>query len=352
MRPFTYTALPTRVVFGVGVLDQLMDEIERLAVQRVLVLCTREQRTAAEDVARRIDGRVVGIYDHAVMHTPIEAAKDARAVAVQLQADCCVAIGGGSTTGLAKAIALTSSLPIVAIPTTFAGSEMTPLQGITAEGVKKTVRDLRMLPRAVIYDPQLLATLPAHLAGASGMNGIAHCVEALYAREANPVTSLMAEEGIRALSRNLPVVVREPGNLEACGEALYGACLAGICLGTVGMALHHKLCHTLGGSFGLPHAQTHAVVLPHATHYNRDATPEAMQRIARALGSTDASGGLYDLAGAVGTPLSLKALGMREEDLERAADIAACDPYWNPRPIERADIRVLLQDAWEGRRPE
>jgi alcohol dehydrogenase class IV len=351
MRAFTYTALPTRVVFGVGALDKLGDEIERLGAQRALVLSTPEQRASAEDVARRIGSRATGIYAKAVMHTPIETAEDARRVAAQLQADCCVAIGGGSTTGLGKAIALTSSLPILAIPTTFAGSEMTPIQGITADGVKKTVRDLRMLPKTVIYDPTLLLTLPARIAGPSGINGIAHAVEALYAQDTNPITSIMAEESIRALAHSLPTVVREPQNLEARAEALYGAWLAGLCLGTVGMALHHKLCHTLGGSFNLPHAETHTIVLPHATRYNAPAAPQAMQRIARALGVQDAASGLYDLAVAVDAPLSLEAIGMPKEGIDRAADLAVTNPYWNPQPLERGAIRALLQAAWEGRRP-
>jgi alcohol dehydrogenase class IV len=351
MRAFTYTALPVRVVFGAGALEKLGEEIERLGARRALVLSTPEQRASAEDIARRIGARAAGVYDKAVMHTPIESAEAARQVAAQLDADCCIAIGGGSTTGLGKAIALTSSLPILAIPTTFAGSEMTPIQGITADGVKKTVRDLRMLPKTVIYDPQLLLTLPARIAGPSGMNAIAHAVEALYAQEANPITSLMAEESIRALAQSLPAVVREPQNLEARAEALYGAWLAGLCLGTVGMALHHKLCHTLGGTFNLPHAETHTVVLPHATRYNAQAAPEAMQRIARALRAADAAGGLYDLAHAIGAPLSLQALGMPQDGLDRAADLAVTNPYWNPQPLERGAIRALLQAAWEGRRP-
>ena len=351
MRAFVYTALPMRVVFGEGALDKLGEEIERLGAQRALVLSTPEQRSSAEDVARRLGARAAGIYDKAVMHTPIESAEAARRVAAELKADCCVAIGGGSTTGLGKAIALTSALPILAIPTTFAGSEMTPIQGITEGGVKKTVRDLRMLPKTVIYDARLLLSLPARIAGPSGINGIAHCVEALYAQEANPVTSLMAEEGIRALAHSLPQVVHEPQNLEARGEALYGAWLAGLSLGLVGMALHHKLCHTLGGTFNLPHAETHTIVLPHATQYNAQAAPEAMARITRAMGTQDAAGGLYDLAKTIGAPLALKDIGMPADGLDRAADLAVTNAYWNPRPLERAAIRELLQAAWEGRRP-
>lgn len=351
MKPFVYNALPARVVFGIGAVDRLNEEVERLGAQRALVLSTPEQRSSAEDIARRLGSRAAGVYDKAVMHTPIEAAEAARRVAAELKADCCIAIGGGSTTGLGKAIALTSSLPILAIPTTFAGSEMTPIQGITADGVKKTVRDLRMLPKTVIYDPNLLLSLPAQIAGPSGINAIAHAVESLYAQDANPITSIMAEESIRALALSLPTVVSQPGNVEARAQALYGAWLAGAVLGSLGMALHHKLCHTLGGTWNLPHAQTHTIVLPHATRYNASHAPEAMQAIARALGTDDAARGLYDLAKAIGAPLALKDIGMPESGLDRAADLAVSNPYWNPRPLDRAALRELLQAAWEGRRP-
>ena len=356
MRAFVYNGQPSRVVFGRGALEKLGAEIERLGAKRALVLSTPEQRASAEDVSRRLGARSAGVYAKAVMHVPIETAEAARAVAKELNADCCVAVGGGSTIGLGKAIALTSELPILAIPTTFAGSEMTPIYGITAQGQKKTGRDARVLPKTVIYDPQLTMTLPAKIAGPSGMNAIAHCVEALYAEDANPITSLMAEEGIRALARSLPKVVSDPADLEARAEALYGAWLAGACLGNVGMAIHHKLCHTLGGSYNLPHAETHTVILPHAVQYNRDAASDAMARIARALGGNgaaggDPAGGLYDLARNIGAPLSLDAIGMKAEALDDAAQLATQNPYYNPRPIEYAAIRQLLQNAWEGRRP-
>jgi maleylacetate reductase len=164
----------------------------------------------------------------------------------------------------------------------------------------------------------------------------------------------MAEEGIRALAADLPRVVARPGDIEPRAGALYGAWLAGICLGTVGMAIHHKLCHTLGGSYNLPHAETHTVILPHAVAYNRAAAPEAMARITRALAASatpDAAQALYDLARALGAPSSLRALGMKEESLDEAAHLATQNPYYNPRPIEPAAIRRLLDDAWAGRRP-
>jgi maleylacetate reductase len=214
-----------------------------------------------------------------------------------------------------------------------------------------------VLPKTVLYDPTLTVSMPPMLSATSGMNSIAHCVEALYSKDANPIVSMLAEEGIRALATGLPVVVREPANLEARSSALYGAWLGGISLGAVGMALHHKLCHTLGGSFNLPHAETHTVVLPHATAYTASASPEAMSRIARALGAESAdpslaAPGLFDLAASLGAPTSLAALGLKAADLDKAAGIAVQNPYYNPRPITREGIRTLLQDAFDGRRPQ
>jgi maleylacetate reductase len=351
VRAFTHNALPGRVVFGTGSLAKLSEEIERLGARRALVLCTPQQREQAQDVAARLGTRCAGIFDQAVMHVPIETARAARAEARRLDADCAVAVGGGSTTGLGKAIALESSLPILAIPTTYAGSEMTPIYGITEGGLKKTGRDSRVLPRTVIYDPTLTLGLPTGLSATSGMNAIAHAVEGLYAEDANPITSLLATEGIRALAQGLPRVVADPLDLEGRSRCLYGAWLCGAVLGSVGMALHHKLCHTLGGSFNLPHAETHTVVLPHAVAYNRAAAPEAMQLAADALDAENAALALYALARALGAPLALKDIGMRETDLDRAAEIATKSPYYNPRPVEYGAIRKLLDDAYHGREP-
>jgi maleylacetate reductase len=351
MRSFVYNGQPGRVVFGAGSLAKLGAEIEALGAKRALVLSTPEQRASAERVAAMLGAKAAGIFDRAVMHVPIETAREAREVARQLGADCAVAVGGGSTTGLGKAIALDSGLPILAIPTTYAGSEMTPIYGITEGGLKKTGRDAKVLPRTVIYDPELTLTLPAGLSVTSGMNAIAHAAEGLYSVDGNPVMDLMAEEGIRALGRALPGIRADAQDPEARGEALYGAWLCGIVLGNVGMALHHKLCHTLGGSFNLPHAETHTIVLPHALAYNAQAAPEAMRRIARALQGRSAPQAVYDLARDNGAPVALRDIGLQAADLDRACDIALRNQYPNPRPLERAAIRQLLQDAYEGRRP-
>jgi maleylacetate reductase len=352
LKDFVYTAPAARVIFGAGSLAHLPREIELLGARKALVLCTPEQTAEAERVAAAIGEHAAGVFARAVMHVPIETAQEARAEARRLGADCAVAIGGGSTTGLGKAIALDSGLPILAIPTTYAGSEMTPIYGLTEAGLKRTGKDARVLPRTVIYDPKLTLTLPIGLTVTSGMNAIAHAAEGLYAQDGNPIMDLMAEEGIRAMAAALPALKRDPMDLDARSQALYAAWLCGTVLGNVGMALHHKLCHTLGGSFNLPHAEVHTVVLPHAIAFNARAIPAAIARMRRALQSETPAAALYDLARSNGAPYSLRELGMPQSDLDRAADIAVSNPYWNPRPIERAGIRDLLQHAWNGERPE
>jgi len=348
---FTYTALPGRVVFGPGVLASLPHEAALLG-KKALVLCTPGHKALGQRAAALLGELAVGIFDRAVMHVPVETADAACEFARASGADLCVAIGGGSTTGLAKAVALRSALPILAVPTTYAGSEMTPTWGLTEGGVKRTGRDLRVLPRTTLYDPELTLSLPPALSGTSGVNAIAHCVESLYSEIANPLISLMAEEGIRALGQSLPRIAREPEDLQARSDALYGAWLSGITLGSVGMALHHKLCHTLGGTFNLPHAQTHTIILPHAMAYNAQAAPEAMSRVARALGAKDAIRGVVDLVAAIGAPTALKDLGMPEEGIERAAELATTNPYYNPAPVKKDALRRLLRNAYEGRAPE
>ena len=349
---FIYTSAPQRVVFGVGSLQHLAREIDALGARRALVLSTPEQRPQAERVADMLGAHAAGVFDRAVMHVPIETAREAREVAGKLGADCAVAIGGGSTTGLGKAIALDSGLPILAIPTTYAGSEMAPIYGITEAGMKKTGKDFRVLPRTVIYDPELSLGLPVGMSVTSGINAIAHAAEGLYAVDSNPIMDLMAQEGIAALGRALPAIRATPKDPAARSDALYGAWLCGTVLGNVGMALHHKLCHTLGGSFNLPHAETHTIVLPHALAYNAAAAPEAMAKIVKALaGSGSAAQAVYDLARDNGAPVALRDIGMKEADLDLACEHALKNQYPNPRPLERGAIRALLQNAWEGVRP-
>jgi maleylacetate reductase len=352
MRSFVYNQLPGRVVFGTGALDQLPREIELLGAKQALVLSTPGQKARAQGLADRLGSRCAGIFPHAVMHVPIETARAARTQASRLGADCAVAIGGGSTIGLGKAIAMELRLPILAIPTTYSGSEMTAIHGITEAGIKRTGRDQGVLPRTVIYDPALTVGLPVAVSVTSACNAMAHAVEALYAQDCNPISSLMAEEGIRALARALPRVVKAPSDLDARSDCLYGAWLCGAVLGAVGTALHHKLCHVLGGTWNLPHAETHTVILPHAMAYNYAAARAAMQAAERALDVPQAAQGIYDLMKSLGAPLALKDIGMPETGLDRAAELATQQPYFNPRPVERAGIRALLDAAFHGRRPQ
>lgn len=331
---------------------QLQAEFEALQVRRALVICTPEQEPIARAVADALADQCCGVFPGAVMHVPIEVARKARAYASEIGADSIVAVGGGSTIGLGKAIALESSMPILAIPTTYAGSEMTPIYGLTENGEKKTGRSLKVLPRVVLYDPLLTLKLPIRMSATSGINAIAHCVEALYADNANPITSMMAEDGIRSLARSLPRVADNPEDIEARSDCLYGAWLAGSVLGATSVALHHKLCHTLGGMLNLPHAETHTIILPHAVAYNATAAPQAVARVARALAVTDAAQGLFDLAARLGVPLSLKALGVQAKDMDRVVDAALAAPYPNPRPLEREAIRALLENAYCGHRPD
>ncbi len=349
---FVYTAHPARVVFGAGTLAVLPDEVAALGCRRALVLATPQQEATGAEIVARLGPLAAGLFSGAAMHTPVTVTERALEALRGANADCTVAIGGGSTTGLGKAIALRTDLPQIVIPTTYAGSEMTPILGETAEGRKTTQRSARVLPETVIYDVDLTLGLPTLISVTSGINAIAHAAEALYARDRNPITSLIAEEGVRALARALPVIVKTPRDPSARRDALYGAWLCGVCLGVAGMALHHKLCHVLGGAFDLPHAETHTVVLPHALAYNAPAAPEAAAKIAAAIGAADAAQGLYDMIGQLGGPLALRDLGMKEEAVERAVALATESPYWNPRPVEPEPIRALLERAYRGARPE
>ncbi|KAF1049553.1 maleylacetate reductase [Xylophilus sp.] len=348
---FIYGISPARIVFGPGSWARVGEEVARLGLRRALVLSTPYQQADAEALAARLGERAAGVFARAAMHTPTEVTQQALAAYEAAGADGVVALGGGSAIGLGKAIAWRNDAPQVVIPITYAGSEVTPILGQTEDGVKTTVRDPKILPEVVIYDPELTLGLPVAMSVTSGLNAMAHAVEAVYAQDRNPVSSLLAVEGVRALRDALPAITAAPRNAQVRGQALYGSWLCGTVLGTVGMALHHKLCHTLGGSFDLPHAETHAVVLPHAAAYNAQAAAAQLRPLAGLFGG-DLGGGLYDFARSLGAPQSLRELGLNGAQLDRAANLAVRNPYWNPRPVERGAVRALLQRAWEGARPQ
>lgn len=341
--------LPVRVSLGAGLRHAVRAELAALGLARALVLTTPEQAAQGRSLQADLGSLAHGLFSGATMHTPAEVTEAALEAAQG--ADCLVAMGGGSAIGLAKAIALRTDLPQIVLPTTYAGSEATPVLGQTVDGVKETLRSTKVQPEIILYDPELAVTLPVGLSVTSGLNAMAHAIEALYARNRNPLSDQLALGGLRAFREGLPQVVAAPSSLPAREATLFGAWLCGTVLAQVGMALHHKLCHALGGAFNLPHAEMHAVLLPHSAAYNAEAAAAELRPAAELFGGT-IGGGLYDFAAALGAPLALRDLGLAERDLERATDLAVRNPYWNPRPVEREAVLGLLRNAWEGRRPE
>ena len=350
-RPFTFPGLTTRVVFGHGTLAQVPDEVARLGRSRALVLCTPHQQDEARALAERLGDKAAGLYAGATMHTPVEVTDDAIAAFRAADADCVVSLGGGSTTGLGKAIALRTGADQVVIPTTYAGSEMTDILGETRGGEKTTRRDPAIRPEVVIYDVDLTLTLPVALTVTSALNAIAHAMEGFYAPDRNPVTEALSRDAMTAFRDALPVLMHDPKDQEARAKALFAAWGCSLTLGQVTMALHHKLAHVLGGSFGLPHAETHAVLLPHTTAFNESETRDLLMPIAETFGHGGAGRGLWHFAKSVNAPLRLEDLGLKAADLDRATEIATNNPYANPRPVTRDGIRHLLQQAFDGHCP-
>lgn len=346
-RPFVFPGLPTRVIFGHGTLAQVPEEVARLGHSRALVLSTPEQESAAQALAERLGAKAAGVFAGAAMHTPVAVTEEAIAAFRATGADCLVALGGGSTTGLGKAIALRTGADQVVVPTTYAGSEMTDILGETAEGEKTTRRDPAIRPEVVVYDVDLTLTLPLGLTVTSALNALAHAMEGFYAPDRHPITEALSRDALRAFHTALPALIRDPQDGQARAQALYAAWGCSVTLGHVTMALHHKLAHVLGGSFGLPHAETHAVLLPHTTAFNEAAVPDLLRPIAETFG-TSAGAGLWHFAKSLNAPMRLADLGLSEADLDRAAEIAAKNPYANPRPISRDGIRDLLQQAHTG----
>jgi alcohol dehydrogenase class IV len=347
---FEYDPSPVRVIFGLGVADrELAGVVDGLGARRALVIVTEREAPLARRLIAPFAERVAGVFTDVHPHVPVNVAEAARAAVARHGADALVSIGGGSTTGTAKAVALTTGLPIVAVPTTYAGSEVTPVWGLTEEGRKTTGTDRRVLPRAVLYDPELTVTLPPALSAVSGLNAVAHCVEAFWGPRANPISSLMAEEGLRALSCGLSGVVRDPGNLDARSGVLYGAWLAGTVFATAGSGLHHKICHVLGGAYDLPHAELHAVVLPHATALVASSLPDVDARLAEALRAPDgtAASALAALARGLGVPTALREIGLPEDELARATRLVV----EHVSDWSQADIEAVLAGAWRGDLP-
>jgi maleylacetate reductase len=345
---FAFDNPPGRVVFGAGALSTLHEEVARLGLKRALLISTPGRNAWLDSVGASLGHSFAGKFDRAIPHVPKDVADQAKAVVESTRADCLIALGGGSAIGVAKAVALELELPIVAVPTTYSGSEMTPIYGITRNGNKETGRASHVRPVLVVYDPDLTLDLPARVTACSGLNAMAHCVEALYAVDANPLSSGAAMQAIMMLSMALPELARDPGNPVERSDALEGAWFAGFALGTVQMALHHKLCHTLGGAFDLPHADTHAVLLPYTAAFNRPAAKAEMRAVADMLDADDGPSALLRLATDIGAPLSLSSLGFDERDIDKAARLAVERQYPNPRAVTEEGIRELLAAAFHG----
>lgn len=348
MEAFTYTAHPSRVVFGSGTVADLPAEVDRLGGRRALLIAGDRHRGPIE-VA--LGDRRVATFADAAMHTPVAVTERALALAHDRNVDIVVAVGGGSAVGLSKALAARAGYAQVVVPTTYAGSEVTPVLGETRDGVKTTRSGPEILPETVVYDVDLTLDLPAGLTVVSAVNALAHAVEALYAGDANPATTAVATEAVERIARGLRTVSIAPTDLDARTDLLVGAWLAGTCLASAGMGLHHQLCHVLGGGFGLPHAQTHTVILPHAMRYNAAAAPAAMARIAAALGVSDAPTGVYDLIDAVHGPTDLAQFGFTLDAVPNAVESALRRQYPNPAVLTAEGLTALLTDAVTGRRP-
>ena len=354
---FVHETAACRVVMAPGALSQAAPEVLRHG-SRILMITTGRAGEHGDVVASDLGPALVARIDSVSQHVPVEQAAAAVTLAKDHDVDAVLCLGGGSATGLAKGVALRTGLPIVAVPTTYAGSEVTSIWGLTEAGRKNTGRDPAVLPRSVVYDPLLTLTLPAAISAASAMNAVAHAVEGLYAPASSPLTRLMAEEGVRAIASALPRVVDRLDDVAARSEALYGGWLCGWVLGISAMGIHHKICHVLGGAFDLPHAQTHAAVLPYATAYNAAHAPQ-LAAVTRALDAGDesgddaagAAGALWDLGRRLGTPAGLAELGLTAQQAERAAGIVAEERFDNPRPVTLAGVNELLRAALDGARP-
>lgn len=354
---FVHDTLPQRVAFGSGAAAaNLGREIGNLGAARVMLIAAESQMPLAGTITADIP--VALRHDDVVMHVPVEVAGRAREAAVRNGIDVLVSVGGGSTTGLAKAVAMTTGLPIVAVPTTYAGSEATPVWGLTEGARKTTGTDPKVLPRVIVYDAALTMSLPVEMSVASGLNALAHCVDSMWAPNADPVNAAFAAEGIRALAAGLPKVVADPMDLDGREQALYAAYLSATAFASAGSGLHHKICHVLGGRYNLPHAQTHATVLPYVLALNGPAAPDAERRIAAALGAGpggtgSALEGLVALKRELDAPHALKDYGFTEDAVDEAAEaILPSVPPSNPRPVTAADLRALLRAAWSGADPE
>jgi len=339
-----------RVRFRVGAAGDLAALMAETGATKALVVCSASGPARYRDLLTGLGPKLADIYAGAETHCPEHTAFAALTAFARSGADCVVSIGGGSTIGLGKFIQVKSGRPHFCLPTTYCGSEMTPIYGMKIGEEKRTWRDPAAIPRVVIYDPLLSASLPPLDTVTTAMNGLAHCVEALYPERPNPIASAYALMGIRGFARAMPVLAADPRNSAARAEALYASYLGGLVVDMVGIGLHHKLCHVIGGMTDVPHGVSNAIVLPHVLAFNAPSLPAEMKAMAAALDAGDPAGALFALAERAGAPTALKDFGVDEARLDAMAAATAAIKFFNPRPVHEADVRTILAGAFDGRR--
>jgi alcohol dehydrogenase class IV len=341
-----HTALAQRVVLGAGAVATLVDEVDRSTSGGIFLIATRSAKAAADAAAVDLGDRVTARWDRPVVHTPVEITSQALARLGTSGAQCILAIGGGSAVGLSKALSARTGLPQIVVPTTYAGSEVTPVVGETTDGVKSTRRDPALLPGTVVYDPELTVSMPAGLTLTSAMNALAHAVEALWSPDATALSDGLATESARGILAGLPVALQKPADVVARGRLQESAWLAGLCLAQTTMGLHHQLAHALGGQFDLPHAELHTLLLPHVMAFNLPFAPAAADRLERLVGGGDPIDVVRTLAASYEGPHTLRELGVAREGLPEVVDRVVGSPYPSPRPLDRESVLALLEAAW------
>ncbi|HEU0000985.1 MAG TPA: iron-containing alcohol dehydrogenase [Ktedonobacteraceae bacterium] len=384
MREFRYTSYAGEIIFGQGSIVRLGEAVDRFAWRRLMLCSTGSlRRNGSIALVEKVLGeRLVVTYEHVQPHVPDFQVAEAVNFALEHEADAIIGLGGGSPIGMAKAVSFALEerrvgksakasvpteqplVPVIALPTTYAGSEMTPIYGIThhnGETTRKvTVTDVRVAPKLVMYDPLLTLNLPPAMTASTGVNALAHCIEALYSITRNPLSTAAASAGVRIIFNALPRCFARGDDLEARTEMLMGAYLAGTALSTVAMGLHHGLCHALGGSAGVPHGIANSIILPHAMRFNLDATASQLAPAAEAMGISlagrsaeeavgEAIAAIYALIGQMKLPQHLRDVGVAEHDLGRLAQVALQSSAVrnNPKPIiEAAQIESVLRAAW------
>jgi alcohol dehydrogenase class IV len=330
---------------GAGARHKIPAEVRRLGMRRVLLVATLSARRPADELAVGLGPSLAARFDGPTAHTPVSVTLQAMHVVSDAGADAVVALGGGSAIGLGKAISIRAGIPHIAVPTTYAGSEVTPTLGETENGAKTVRRDPALAPGTVVYDPELTLSMPAGLTRASAVNALAHAVEALWAPETTAASDAVATEAAEVILTALPAVLSDLSSVEARGRLQEAAWLAGVSLAQTRMGLQHQLAHLLGGAYDLPHAALHALLLPHVMAYNLPAATKASARLTR-LAGRDPVAAVAQLAAADDRPGTLAAIGVPREGIHAVAQRVVADPYPNPRPVDLESVTSLLERAW------